>query len=118
MDNTTRRCVACAEGCLTCDATGPGRCDADSCEVGWGLVGSACVRCSANCTSCASEAKCLACDAGYGLWQQGCRSCGSGCEACTFDKQGRPQCSSCQTGGLDAATKACIPCQQVHCGGW
>lgn len=123
LDNTTNACVACADNCITCDATGPGRCDADSCETGWGLVGAACVRCSANCTSCASESKCLACDSGYALWEHACRSCGPDCQACTFEREGgqpQPKCTACSSGGLDldAAAHACVPCKQAHCTVW
>ena len=119
MDKGTGRCVACAEGCNVCDTAGAGRCDKDSCDAGWGSApSSACVRCSANCTSCASKTKCTFCDTGFGLWKDACRSCGTDCDACTFDDKGRPQCTSCRTGGLDLATKACTPCKQPNCSAW
>lgn len=116
LDKASGRCVACAEGCNTCDEAGPGRCDQGSCDAGWGNVADGtCVRCSAECLDCTSDTKCTNCDTGFGLWKEACQSCGAGCDACTFDGSGKPQCTSCGDGGLDAATKACVPCQQQHC---
>lgn len=119
LDKASGRCVACAEGCNACDEAGPGRCDQGSCDAGWGNVaGGTCVRCSAECLDCTSSTKCTNCDTGFGLWKDACQSCGAGCDACSFDGSGKPQCTSCGEGGLDAATKACVPCQQQHCVSW
>jgi hypothetical protein len=119
LDKASKKCVACAQGCNSCDDAGAGRCDENGCDAGWGAAGGGtCVRCSANCTDCASGSKCTACDTGFSLFKDKCRSCGPDCNACTFDSSGKPQCTSCNTGGLDTATKACVPCKQQHCLSW
>lgn len=120
QDKASGRCVACAQGCNSCDTAGAGRCDKDSCDSGWGFASSgACVRCSAHCLDCASETKCTSCDTGFGLLKDACESCGTDCDACMFDGSGKPQCTSCGgSSGLDVATKTCVACKQPHCLSW
>lgn len=120
-DKKTGTCVACAEGCRTCDTAGAGRCDLDGCvfDNGWGSApNGTCARCPANCTMCNSSAECTLCNSGFQPWKGACRSCGANCDLCTFGEAGQPQCDMCGSGGLDPVTKACTPCKQPNCLNW
>jgi hypothetical protein len=95
-------CVACADNCIQCDASGPGKCDKGKCSVGFvKIVGTQnCTACLGGCPSCScyNPGQCLSCLDGQ-YWDSSsskCQPCDSSCKTCTSSSN--TNCTSCQTG--------------------